>query len=50
MISVYESPPSPQEWHFHRPMSVLKDRDGVLSSCSGHRAIPVARPEPKLTP
>lgn len=41
MINVYESPPLPQEWHFHRPLPSSTEQDGVLSSCSGHRTIPV---------
>jgi hypothetical protein len=47
MIKVNESPPFPQEWHFQRPLSVLKDMDGVLSSCSGQVVMPVTRCELK---
>ncbi len=47
MIRLNESPPFPQEWHFHRPLSVLKDMDGVLSSWSGHAVMPVTRCELK---
>jgi hypothetical protein len=39
MMSVYESPFSPQEWQFHTCLSVFTDRDGVLSSWRGHRVM-----------
>ncbi|AWY07605.1 hypothetical protein SEA_YOSIF_41 [Streptomyces phage Yosif] len=43
MIKVQESPPSPQEWQRHNPLSRLKLMDGVLSSCSTHFPMPVLR-------
>lgn len=47
MIRENESPPFPQEWHFHNCRSVFHEKEGVSSSWSGHRVMPVTRCELK---